>query len=81
MEYLGEYKDGKRNGQGTYTFPDGKYVGEWKNGMRNGQGTFTIPDWSKEEGEYKDNRLWNGTTYDKNGKITGKYVNGKKIKQ
>ena len=31
-KYVGEYKDGKEHGQGTYTFHDGrKYVGEWKN--------------------------------------------------
>ena len=33
MEYVGEYKDGKRHGQGTLTWSDGKkYVGEWKKG-------------------------------------------------
>ena len=30
-KYIGEIINGKPNGQGTYTFPDGKkYVGEWK---------------------------------------------------
>jgi len=29
-KYVGEWKDGKRHGQRTYTWPDGKeYVGEW----------------------------------------------------
>ena len=32
-------------------------------------------------GEYKYRTTWNGTEYDKNGNITGKYVNGKWIKQ
>ena len=33
MKYVGEYKDGKVNGQGTMTFPDGsKMVGNWKVG-------------------------------------------------
>ena len=41
--YIGEYKDGKRNGQGTFTYPCGfNYVGEWQNGKRNGQGTYTF---------------------------------------
>ena len=32
-KYVGEYKDGKRHGQGTYTHHDGrKYEGEWKDG-------------------------------------------------
>jgi len=31
--YEGEFKDGKYDGQGTYTWPDGrKYVGEWLDG-------------------------------------------------
>jgi len=31
-KYEGEWKDGKRNGQGTFTYPDDgrKYEGEWK---------------------------------------------------
>ena len=32
-KYVGEYKDGKPNGQGTQTLPNGwKYVGSWKDG-------------------------------------------------
>ena len=37
-KYVGEYKDGKRHGQGTYTWADGdKYVGEWKDGKNLGR--------------------------------------------
>ena len=33
--YVGDWKDGEKNGQGTFTFPDGeKYVGEWRDGER-----------------------------------------------
>ena len=33
--YVGDWKDGKQNGQGTHTLPDGeKYVGEWRDGER-----------------------------------------------
>ena len=32
-KYVGEYKDGMRNGQGTMTYANGdEYVGEWKDG-------------------------------------------------
>ena len=32
-KYVGEFKDGKKHGQGTYTWSDGsKYVGEYKDG-------------------------------------------------
>ena len=40
VKYAGEYKNGTMNGQGTFTFSDGKkYIGEWKDGLPNGQGT------------------------------------------
>jgi len=86
-KYVGEWKDGKKHGQGTYTFLDdfGKYVGEFKNDKRHGQGTYYEGEgpfkgeWY--EGEFKDGTLWNGTSYDKDGNITGKRVNGKHIEQ
>jgi len=81
-KYVGEYKDGLENGQGTTTYPDGsKYVGEFKDGEYDGQGKYTWSDGDKEVGEWKKNELWNGTQYDKDGNIYGKYVNGEWIKQ
>jgi len=54
-KYIGEYKDGKRDGQGTLTFPDGEnYVGEWKDDKKDGQGIYTFPDGQKYVGEWKD---------------------------
>ena len=39
---MGSWKNGKWDGQGTFTSPDGeKYVGELKDGKPNGQGTYT----------------------------------------
>jgi len=35
-------------------------------------------DGDKYVGEYKDEKPWNGTYYDKDGNIKGKYVNGVK---
>ena len=64
-------------GLGSLTSTDGeKYVGEWKDGKLNGQGTYTWSDGDKYVGEYKDGKPWNGTDYDKNGNILGKWVNG-----
>jgi S1-C subfamily serine protease len=37
--YIGEWKNGKRDGEGTIGYGDVKYVGELKNGLRHGQGT------------------------------------------
>jgi hypothetical protein len=68
-KYVGEYKNGTRNGQGTETFANGqKYVGEYKNGARNGQGTFTFPNGDKYVGEYKNDK--------RNGQFTVTYNNG-----
>jgi S1-C subfamily serine protease len=37
--YVGEFREGNRHGQGTYTLPDSsKYVGEWREGYRHGLG-------------------------------------------
>ena len=39
-KYVGEFKGGKRNGQGTFIFANGnKYVGEWREDKYNGLGT------------------------------------------
>jgi TonB family protein len=38
-KYVGEFKDGQRNGQGTLIFANGgKFVGEWLDGLRHGPG-------------------------------------------
>ena len=53
-KYVGEFKNGRKNGQGTFTYPEGqKYVGRWKDDKRNGQGTLTYPDGREYEGEFK----------------------------
>ena len=81
-KFVGEFKDGSLNGQGTYTNPDGgKYVGRWKDDKRNGQGTYTYNNGGKYVGEFKDGTPWNLISYNKDGKIISKYVNGKEIKQ
>jgi hypothetical protein len=61
-QYVGEYKDGKRNGQGTYTYSPKsewageQYVGEYKDGKRNGQGKYTYASGDQYVGEYKDGK-------------------------
>ncbi len=48
-KYVGEWKDGKRHGQGTQTQQifGSKYVGEWKDGAPHGQGTYLLPSGGK----------------------------------
>jgi hypothetical protein len=60
-KYVGEWKDAKKYGQGTYTFANGdKYVGEWKDDEKDGQGKMTYDDGTVKEG------LW------ENGEFIGK---------
>ena len=47
-KYKGEISNGKPNGTGTGTYPNGgKYVGDWKDGKLNGQGTLLSSDGKK----------------------------------
>jgi hypothetical protein len=40
-QLLGQYKDDKMNGKGTYYYANGnKYTGVWVNGKKEGQGVF-----------------------------------------
>ena len=78
MKYVGEIENGVPNGQGILTSPDGdRYEGDFKDGKKHGQGTFTYSGRFRYLGEWKDGKSWNGTSYDKNGIIILKVVNGK----
>ena len=80
-KYVGEFRDGYRNGQGTFTWSDeGKYEGKWKDGKFHGQGTFTFSDGNKGVGEFRYNKPWDITTYDKYGNYKWKYVKGVRVK-
>jgi len=79
IKYVGEIKNGKPNGQGTQTFPDGsKLVGEFMEGWMNGQGTITYPNGYMYVGEFKDNeKHGQGTqTFPDGYKYVGKYKDG-----
>jgi hypothetical protein len=69
--YVGEFRDGTFNGQGTVTWPNGmNYVGEFKDGNRSGQGTSTRPDGRKYVGEFRDGKTnGEGTEYRADGSI------------
>ena len=74
-KYKGEITNGKPNGQGTITYPDGgKYVGEFKDGESHGQGTYTYGkgkwEGDKYVGEWKDGK--------KNGQGTFTLPDGRK---
>jgi hypothetical protein len=56
--YEGEWKDGKRHGQGIWIRMDGmQYEGEWKDDKPNGQGALTSPKGEKRIGEWKEGKF------------------------
>lgn len=70
-EYTGEFKDGKQEGHGTYTWNNGDiYEGSWLAGKRNGTGTFTWSNGVKFQGQWEsDQRSGPGLVTDKNGLV------------
>ena len=55
---MGEWKDGQRDGHGTYTFANGdEYVGDWKAYQMHGHGIYTYADGSVEEGVWKNSEF------------------------
>jgi clan AA aspartic protease (TIGR02281 family) len=70
--YIGEWRDGLANGNGTYTTHTGnKYVGEFKDGKFNGHGTLTGIGGMKYVGEFEDD--------DFNGKGSYTWANGGQV--
>ena len=58
-KYVGEWRNGNANGQGTYTWVNGtKYVCEYSDDNRNGQGTFTYVDGNVREGIWKNGKFF-----------------------
>ncbi len=70
LDYLGEWKDGKKNGHGKFTWEDGRvYEGAWKDDTMTGWGVFTWPDGSRYEGQWMNNlRHGTGTFYTADGR-------------
>ncbi len=85
-KYVGEWKDNKRNGRGTYLFlannefKGDKYDGEFKDNDFYGQATYTHADGTKYVGEYQDDkRNGQGTLTHANGtKYVGEFKDGKR---
>ena len=56
--YEGNFRNGKRHGQGTLTHTNGeRYEGEWSDGKLHGQGTLTFTDGNVYEGQFSDNNM------------------------
>jgi hypothetical protein len=75
---LGNYKEGRRNGKGKYTWPDGRiYNGDFKDDKREGRGVYTWPNGAVYDGMFKDGkRNGSGKYVDANGRIqNGRWKN------
>ena len=56
--YEGEWRDGKQNGNGTFTWADGnRYEGAWKDNHMHGQGTWTAAGGDRYEGAWRDGKV------------------------
>lgn len=72
--YKGEFKEGKANGKGIYTWANGsKYEGESKDGNRHGLGKLTLVKGDNAIASYGNDGEWQGDTYI----VQGEFVNGK----
>ena len=63
--YVGDFRDGNFNGQGTYIWANGNvYIGRWRDGKMHGQGTLTFANGDMHVGIWMRGQLWVGTVYD-----------------
>ena len=57
-KYVGEFKNGKGHGQGTYIWVyEDKYVGEFRDGIAHGKGTLTLADGRVKAGIWENGRF------------------------
>ena len=83
-KYVGEFKNGLKNGQGTVTWVSGaKYVGRFKNDKQHGQGIYMWANGDKYVGEFKKDEFHGkGTVTQANGTIiTGIFKRGELVKK
>jgi hypothetical protein len=78
-KYIGEFRNGRPNGQGTLTWPDGtKYMGQFLDGNIWGKGTLTWTSGDKYIGEFHGGKMDGiGTFISANGQTyTGQFRGG-----
>ncbi len=78
--YDGEWKAGKKHGQGSYTWADGeRYEGQWDNGTKSGLGAYFWTNGDCYEGQFVDG-IYHGEgtfTYASGRTVSGEWDAGK----
>ena len=80
-KYVGEFKNFKPSGYGTFVWANGdKYFGQWKDGKNHGTGTKLWNDGTEYSGMFENDKLHGqGTFYYPDGtKYVGEFLNGKR---
>ncbi len=80
-KYIGQFKNFKPHGQGTFFYSDGaSYIGDWLNGKSHGNGTKTWKNGEKYSGKFKnDLPHGQGTFLSPLGeKYIGEFINGRR---
>ncbi|MFO8191278.1 MAG: hypothetical protein R6U08_00645 [Bacillota bacterium] len=80
--YEGEWRNGRRHGQGTWSRPDGcLFTGEWADDKPNGLGILILPGGKKYIGEWKNGRRHGlGIEIQADGtKLTGRWSEGQLV--
>lgn len=78
-EYSGEFRFDEMEGEGRYSFADGRlYTGQWSQGRMSGQGEMRWPSGARYEGSWKeDKQHGEGILVSANGQVTrGQWVLG-----
>ena len=78
--YKGEWKNGKRHGEGTFLYKDGsQYKGDWSLDIKSGAGEQIYPDGTKYKGNWKNNKYhgMGEINYPDKQAYIGEFLNGK----
>ena len=56
-KYVGQWRNGRREGEGTFTWTDGsKYVGMWSSNLKDGPGVLTLANGDTYDGQFKQDK-------------------------
>ena len=63
--YDGDFKDGVRDGEGTYTYSEAgnKYEGQWKDNLKSGIGKMTFGGDGEYYGHFENGKRWGKDVY------------------